>query len=137
MSLGDKIDDIVDGIVDAIETAITKMLAGGASSMIQESLNLFKAGMKVDDGSTIGGNLTTMPNDYNSSIWNIVYIYRQYAVGSVPNYWFKEDVMDEWNAIICKFCNELPEEAKQLSKWQKTKLRWHYRRLIIKDSLPD
>lgn len=73
MGLGDKIDDIVDGIVDAIETAITKMLAGGASSMIQESLNLFKAGMKVDDGSTIGGNLTTMPNDYNSSIWNIVY----------------------------------------------------------------
>ena len=73
MGLGDKIDDIVDGIVDAIETAITKMLDGGASSMIQESLNLFKAGMKVDDGSTIGGNLTTMPNDYNSSIWNIVY----------------------------------------------------------------
>jgi len=73
LGLGDKIDDIVDGIVDAIETAITKMLAGGASSMIQESLNLFKAGMKVDDGSTIGGNLTTMPNDYNSSIWNIVY----------------------------------------------------------------
>ena len=73
MSLGDKIDDIVDGIVDAIETAITKMLAGGASSMIQESLNLFKAGMKVDDGSTIGGNLTTMPNDYKSSVWNIVY----------------------------------------------------------------
>ena len=73
MSLGDKIDDIVDGIVDAIETAITKMLAGGASSMIQESLNLFKAGMKVDDGSTIGSNLTTMPNDYKSSVWNIVY----------------------------------------------------------------
>ncbi len=73
MGLGDKIDDIVDGIVDAIETAITKMLAGGASSMIQESLNLFKAGMKIDDDTTIGGNLTTMPNDYNSSIWNIVY----------------------------------------------------------------
>ena len=73
MGLGDKIDDIVDGIVDAIETAITKMLAGGASSMIQESLNLFKAGMKVDDGSTIGSNLTTMPNDYKSSVWNIVY----------------------------------------------------------------
>ena len=74
MGLGDKIDDIVDGIVDAIETAITKMLAGGASSMIQESLSLFKAGMKIDDGSTIGGELTTMPNDYNSSVWNIVYV---------------------------------------------------------------
>ncbi len=73
MGLGDKIDDIVDGIVDAIETAITKMLAGGASSMIQESLSLFKAGMKIDDGTTIGGNLTTMPNDYKSSVWNIVY----------------------------------------------------------------
>lgn len=66
--IADAIDDIVDGIVDAIETAITKMLAGGASSMIQESLSLFKAGMKIDDGSTIGGELTTMPNDYNSSV---------------------------------------------------------------------
>ena len=72
--IADAIDDIVDGIVDAIETAITKMLAGGASSMIQESLSLFKAGMKIDDGSTIGGELTTMPNDYNSSVWNIVYV---------------------------------------------------------------
>ncbi|NLT09334.1 MAG: conjugal transfer protein TrbL [Ruminococcus sp.] len=42
--------------------------------MIQESLSLFKAGMKIDDGSTIGGELTTMPNDYNSSVWNIVYV---------------------------------------------------------------
>ena len=66
-----------------------------------------------------------------------LHIYRQYAVGSLPNYWFKEKVMDEWNAIICKFCNELPEEAARLSKWQMIKLRWHYRRLIIKDSLPE
>lgn len=73
MSLGDKIDDIVDGIVDAIETAITKMLAGGASSMIQESLNLFKSGLQVGDDSLIGGNLTSMPNEYNSSVWGIVH----------------------------------------------------------------
>lgn len=66
-----------------------------------------------------------------------LHIYRQYAVGSMPNYWFKDEVMDEWNAIICKFCNELPEETKQLSKWQKIKLRWQYRRLIIKDILPE
>ena len=73
MGLGDKIDDIVDGIVDAIETAITKMLAGGASSMIQESLNLFKSGLNIDSGSTIGDGLTTMPNDYNASVWASVY----------------------------------------------------------------
>jgi len=71
--IADAIDDIVDGVVDAIETAITKMLAGGASSMIQESLNLFKSGLNIDSGSTIGDGLTTMPNDYNSSVWAIVY----------------------------------------------------------------
>lgn len=71
--IADAIDDIVDGVVDAIETAITKMLAGGASSMIQESLNLFKSGLKFDDGSTIGSDLTTMPNDYNSTVWTVVY----------------------------------------------------------------
>ena len=71
--IADAIDDIVDGVVDAIETAITKMLAGGASSMIQESLNLFKSGLKFDKGSTIGEGLTTMPNEYNTSIWTIVY----------------------------------------------------------------
>ena len=71
--IADAIDDIVDGVVDAIETAITKMLAGGASSMIQESLNLFKSGLKFDEGSTIGSDLTAMPNEYNSSVWNVVY----------------------------------------------------------------
>lgn len=77
MGVGDKIsdavDDMVDGVVDAIETAITKMLAGGASSMIQESLSLFKSGLNISEGSTIGSGLTTMPNDYNLSVWGIVH----------------------------------------------------------------
>lgn len=72
--IGDAVDDIVDGIVDAIETAITKMLAGGASSMIESSLSLFKSGLKIDDGSLVGDNLTTMPNDYNTDVWNIVHV---------------------------------------------------------------
>lgn len=71
--VGDAVDDMVDGVVDAIETAITKMLAGGAASMIESSLSLFKSGLKIDGGSMIGGNLTTMPNEYNVTIWGIVH----------------------------------------------------------------
>lgn len=72
-SIGDAVDDMIDGVVDAIETAITKMLAGGASSMIQESLSLFKSGLNIGKGSTIGSGLTTMPNEYNLSVWGIVH----------------------------------------------------------------
>lgn len=63
-------------------------------------------------------------------------LYRQYAVGSIPNYWLKDDVMDEWNALICGFCNELPEGATAFSRKQSRKLRLNYYRLLIKDSLP-
>lgn len=63
-------------------------------------------------------------------------LYRQYAVGSIPNYWFKETVMDEWNAMICGFCNDLPEGAKAFSRKQSIMLRMNYYRLLIKDSLP-
>lgn len=63
-------------------------------------------------------------------------LYREYAIGSVPNYWFKETVMDEWNALICKFCNELPEGSTALSRRQSLKLRLNFFRLLIKDSLP-
>lgn len=72
-AVADAVDDMIDGVVDAIETAITKMLAGGASTMIESSLSLFKSGLKIDGGSMIGGNLTTMPNDYNLTVWGIVH----------------------------------------------------------------
>ena len=72
-AVADAVDDMIDGVVDAIETAITKMLAGGASSMIQESLSLFKSGLNIGKGSTIGSGLTTMPNEYNLSVWGIVH----------------------------------------------------------------
>ena len=36
-AVADAVDDMIDGVVDAIETAITKMLAGGASTMIESS----------------------------------------------------------------------------------------------------
>lgn len=49
------------------------MLASGSSSMIQESLSLFKSGLNIGEGSTIGSNLTTMPNEYNLSVWGIVH----------------------------------------------------------------
>ena len=68
----DAVDDIVDGIVDAIETAITKMFAGGASSLIENALQLFKSGLKIDGGSFIGDDLTAMPNEYNSTIWKVI-----------------------------------------------------------------
>ena len=66
-----------------------------------------------------------------------ILLYRQYAVGSFPNYWFKETVMEEWNAMICGFCNDLPEGATAFSRKQSRKLRWSYYRLLIKDSLPE
>lgn len=72
-SVADAVDDMIDGVVDAIETAITKMLAGGASSMIQESLSLFKSGLNIGNGSSIGSGLIAMPNTYNGSIWGIVH----------------------------------------------------------------
>ena len=66
-----------------------------------------------------------------------ILLYRQYAVGSFPNYWFKQTVMEEWNAMICGFCNDLPEGATAFSRKQSRKLRLSYYRLLIKDSLPE
>lgn len=63
-------------------------------------------------------------------------LYRRYAVGTLPNYWRKESVMDEWNRLICSFCNELPEGTTELSKRQLQKMRFKYLRLLIKDCVP-
>lgn len=70
--VADAVEDMVDGIIDAIETSITKMLSGASSSLIESSLSLFKSGLKIDSG-IIGDGLTSMPNDYNTSVWNIVH----------------------------------------------------------------
>ncbi len=61
-------------------------------------------------------------------------LYREYAIGSVPNYWYNETVMNEWNALICKYCNELPNDSQDFSKIQLLKLRMNFARLLIKDS---
>lgn len=62
-------------------------------------------------------------------------LYRQYAVGGVPSYWRKESVMDEWNTLIRRFCNELPEGAEALSKGQMLKMHIKYLCLLVKDSV--
>lgn len=63
-----------------------------------------------------------------------LYLYRKYAIGTIPNYWFTKKAMNKWNSYLCKLCNTSPENSKRFSFMKKNGLNVFYVILFFSDA---